>query len=81
MQGYARPHASCLSGNSPCTSLFGGLSWNQLLVDGALKIVVFIRALVQGVLLVVFAIGGITMLSTVEITQLAASLLQFTVLH
>ena len=78
MQGYARPHASCLSGNSPGTSLFGGLSWNQLLVDGALKIVVFIRALVQGGWLIVFAIGGITLLRTEKTIQPAASVLQFT---
>lgn len=74
-------HASSLSGHSPGTSLFANLSWQQYLGDGALKIVVFIRALVQGGWLVEFAIGGITMLSTVEITQLAASVLQFTVLH
>lgn len=79
MQVYARPHASCLSGHSPGTSLFGWLSWNQLLVYGALKIVVFIRALVQGGWLVEFAIGGITMHSTAKKTQLAASVLQFMV--
>ena len=56
MQVYARPHARSLSGNSPGTSLFGDLSWNQLLVYGALKIVVLIRAREQGGWIVVFAI-------------------------
>ena len=72
------PHASSLSGHSSGTRLFGGLSLHQLLVDGASESVVLIRALVQGGWLVEFDIGGITMLSTVEITQLVASVLQFT---
>lgn len=50
------PLASSLSGHSPGTSLFGNLSWQQLLVDGVSQIVVLIRALVQGGWLVEFCI-------------------------